>query len=159
MMINMEIMTTKSECRITWLIWHLQDQRVAVHHSFPDIKTVCVMCNFMYLTTWWTDLKLNLSSVILSYSSCSFYQYLHGVSPKETNTTHSHRFCCCYLNSLFMYIYPVVFFNKSAFWIPRMGAEWCQQLEKWNIVGFCKFLVNRAFWIIQCWIYQLLLYS
>jgi len=51
MMINMEIMTTKSECRITWLIWHLQDQRVAGYHSLPDIKIVCVMCNFVYLTT------------------------------------------------------------------------------------------------------------
>ena len=62
MMINMEIMATKSECRTTWLIWHLHDQRVPGYHSFQDINILCVMCNFMYLTTRQTDLQLNLSS-------------------------------------------------------------------------------------------------
>ena len=100
MIIKME-MTTKSEYRITWLIWHLQDQRVAGYHSFPHIR-ILWMCILMYPATLWTDLKLNLSSVKLSCSSWPFYQYLHGVSPKETNKTNSHRFYCCYLNSLFI---------------------------------------------------------
>ena len=51
----------------SWFVRHLQDQRVVRYHSSPNIRTLYIICMFLYLATS----QIDLTSVFVSYTSMS----------------------------------------------------------------------------------------